>query len=377
MPESSPLPRILCVDDEAAVLQALRRNLHGTFDVHIAHSGLEGLSLIEAGQDFAVVVSDMRMPGMNGATFLSEVRLRLPAATRMLLTGQADIPAAVAAINDGQVFRFLTKPCSKDRLLLALTDAVKQHDLLQSEQVLLNQTLRGSLGVLVEALGFANPDAMTPVLRQRALVRELSNALGIKPSWDIEIAAMFSHLCTLSLPKGLLDRFRRGYPLPAEEQLLVRHSNVVAQRLVSQVPRLEPVRDLLRQAGKLEREEDADVSIGARVLLATLDYCGLLAAGLESRDALGTLAGRERKYGPDLLARLAILRSVEALVVIRAVPFTELRVGMTLIDPLRTHQHLVITAPETDITPSLLEQLHAFAARNELVEPMLVRYKPG
>jgi EAL domain-containing protein (putative c-di-GMP-specific phosphodiesterase class I)/ActR/RegA family two-component response regulator len=120
-------PKVLLVDDEPRILAGLRRQLHRGFQVVTAGSGSEALKTLAAEDDFAVVVSDMRMPGMDGATFLARVRLESPRSTRILLTGQTELSAAVRAINDGQIFRFLSKPCPPEVLDKCLQEAVSRY----------------------------------------------------------------------------------------------------------------------------------------------------------------------------------------------------------------------------------------------------------
>ena len=119
--------RILFVDDEKRVLDGLKRMLHGEFDVETALSGTEGLATIHLFGPFAIVVSDMRMPGLDGAEFLARVRELSPDTVRMLLTGHKDINCAIAAVNQGQIFRYLGKPCEKDELLKALRLGLDQY----------------------------------------------------------------------------------------------------------------------------------------------------------------------------------------------------------------------------------------------------------
>jgi CheY-like chemotaxis protein len=109
--------KILFVDDEPAVLDGYRRMLHREFEVDTATGGERGLMLIHDCGPYCVVISDMRMPGMNGAEFLSQVRQKTPETVRMLLTGYTDINAAIEAVNEGNIFRFLTKPCMKETLV--------------------------------------------------------------------------------------------------------------------------------------------------------------------------------------------------------------------------------------------------------------------
>jgi DNA-binding NtrC family response regulator len=110
-------PRVLCVDDEPNVLEGLRLHLERPYRLSTATGDAEGLAILERDGPCAIVISDMRMPKMDGAAFLGQVRQRFPDTVRMLLTGHADIDAAIAAVNEGQIFRFLSKPCPPAQLL--------------------------------------------------------------------------------------------------------------------------------------------------------------------------------------------------------------------------------------------------------------------
>ena len=104
--------KILCVDDEESILKGFQLNLRKDFEVHLASDGLEGLEVFERENDFAVVLSDMRMPQMDGATMLAEIKKRNPEVVTVLLTGYTDFESAMAAVNEGNVFRMLSKPLS-------------------------------------------------------------------------------------------------------------------------------------------------------------------------------------------------------------------------------------------------------------------------
>ena len=119
--------KVLFVDDEPLVLDALRRMLHDKFHICTASSGEKGLAAVKQDGPFAVVVSDMRMPGMNGAEFLAQIRKDAPDTVRMLLTGFTDLDAAIAAVNEGNIFKFLTKPCRKDDLVHAVSLGIEQY----------------------------------------------------------------------------------------------------------------------------------------------------------------------------------------------------------------------------------------------------------
>lgn len=117
---------VLCVDDEPRVLQGLRLNLEPHYRVSTATSGAAALEACQADRP-AVIISDLRMPGMDGTDFLSRMRDQNPSAVRILLTGHADVDAAIAAVNQAGVFRFLTKPCRPPMLLGTLEEATAEH----------------------------------------------------------------------------------------------------------------------------------------------------------------------------------------------------------------------------------------------------------
>jgi CheY-like chemotaxis protein len=126
--------KVLFVDDEPLVLDALRRMLHDKFLIRTAESGEKGLAVAKEDGPFAVVISDMRMPGMNGAEFLARMRTEAPDTVRMLLTGFTDLDAAIAAVNEGNIFRFLTKPCKKEELAGAINLGLAQHRAIVAEK---------------------------------------------------------------------------------------------------------------------------------------------------------------------------------------------------------------------------------------------------
>ena len=144
--------RVLLVDDEQNVLDGFRRNLR-KFDITTAIGPLEGLQEVETNGPFAVVVSDLQMPQMDGIEFLTKVEAMVPKTVRIMLTGQADMSVSIAAVNEGHVFRFLNKPCPPELLAATLNDAIEQYRLVEAERQLLEETLRGAVEVLTDVLG--------------------------------------------------------------------------------------------------------------------------------------------------------------------------------------------------------------------------------
>lgn len=147
--------KLLLVDDEPNLTSALVRSLdRSQFEIFTADSAQKGLMIL-AGNDIDVVVSDERMPGMTGSQFLSEVRKQWPNTIRMILSGQADLEAAVRAINEGEVFRFLLKPCHPTELQATILQGLQHKKLVtQSRRLLMEHQKTQNL---LEELEKANP----------------------------------------------------------------------------------------------------------------------------------------------------------------------------------------------------------------------------
>ena len=144
--------KVLCVDDDMHVLNALQRNLRKQFTIDTALGGEQALALIEQQGPYAVIVADMRMPGMDGVQFLSKAQEKAPDTVRIMLTGNADQQTAIEAVNQGHVYQFLTKPCPLEMLAVALGGGAKQYEWVMAEHELLEHTLSGSVKVLTEIL---------------------------------------------------------------------------------------------------------------------------------------------------------------------------------------------------------------------------------
>lgn len=136
--------KVLFVDDEQAVLDSLRRGLCRAYTVTTARGPEEGLRTVETDGPFAVVVSDLRMPGMDGVHFLKKVREISPLTVGIMLTGHGDLTAAMQAVNEGHIFRFLTKPCPIPSLSQALDAGLEQYRLVAAEKQLLRVTLENA-----------------------------------------------------------------------------------------------------------------------------------------------------------------------------------------------------------------------------------------
>jgi CheY-like chemotaxis protein len=343
------LTPILCVDDEPLVLEGLALTLRRRYAVTTATSGAQGLACLAAQPATAVVLSDMRMPGMDGVAFLRQARQQAPDAVRLLLTGQADLEASIAAINEGQVFRFLSKPCPPPAMLAAVDAAAEQHRLVTAEKVLLEQTLHGSIQMLIELLTLTSPAVFGRATRLKQRVNALAERLKLEDRWQVEVAAMLSQLGYVTLPP---------------EQAMVARLPEVTEQLLGHIPRLEGVRAILAGAAWPARPLDprltgalrATVERGVQLLSLALDADGLEARGQPPDLVLATLRARVGRHDPTVLAALAALLGDTPLVV-RELALTGLISGMVFAEDVKLINGTLLVARGFEVTPSFLERM--------------------
>lgn len=359
-----PRAKILCVDDEPAVAAAIRRQLHRELDVVSATSGDAAIGLLDEEEGFAAIVCDLRMPGTGGLAVLAHARASCPDTARVLLTGHADVASAIEAVNEGNVFRFLVKPCVGVALRRALLDAVGYHDTLVAERQLLEETLHGSVAALVDALSLANPLAFSRATRIRHLVDQLVEACDPPEAWQIEIAAMLSQVAAVVLPEATVDKLHRGLPLDEDERVQVAGLPAVADRILAPIPRLEAVRRIIRDQDlafeahqRSKTTLDSAVSLGARMLRVATDLDTLEAGGVARADALVVLAREDGRYDPELLAALDPLAGPGRELGPRAITTDELSVGLTIHQDVVDGDGRLIMSRGYVVTESLLDRL--------------------
>jgi response regulator RpfG family c-di-GMP phosphodiesterase len=333
--------KILLVDDELNILEAYQRQLRKFFTTEIAQSGDHGLQTIMESGPYAVVVSDFRMPGMNGIEFLAQVREIAPDTVRMMLTGFAEIQAVIEAINQGNIFRFLTKPCSPEVLVKALQDGLKQYGLVTAERELLEKTLKGTIQVLTEILSMVNPEAFGRASRITRYVREIAEQMAIirpEDRWQMETAAMLSQIGCILLPQEAIKKIYEGRPLTTKENEVFQMHPGIAHDLLKQIPRLELVAETIYYQGKgfdgsgtpLDTRRGEALPLGARILKAVLDFDILTTRGESSGKALFRLKGESGLYDPLVLSSLEKVLGIESRFDLQTLPISKFKEKMIL-----------------------------------------------
>jgi CheY-like chemotaxis protein len=375
-------PSILFVDDEPHLLEGIARTFRNRYPIQTAGSGPEGLLLLNTGGPFAVVVSDMRMPQMNGAEFLAKVREQSPDSVRIILSGHADLAQTIAAVNEGNIFRFLSKPCSADTLTTALTTALEQYRLVTAEKELLQHTLSGAVHMLLEILSVVAPPAFARAQRLQRCVLGLMAALKLRDDWQWPLAAVLSQIGCVSLPKETVARVEAGQTLDDEEQRLFDSHPQMAAKMLEAIPRLETIAAIVAsQNGQLTQgelfadlQQASTLSAGRVLLRAAIDWDRETALGHSSATVAAALKNARPRRLPDTV--IEAMASPAGHGGIRCVRLFDLTPGMVLEEALVTLRGMCLVPAGQEVTITLLARLRGLDSDIRVKEPFRVRIPP-
>lgn len=355
--------KVLFVDDEPNVLAALKRVFFKMFNISTAVSGEDALGILKNRGPFAVVVSDMNMPKMDGIEFFKQVKKLYPETVRVMLTGRADMDIAIDAVNKGNVFRFVTKPCSNKTMEWILEAAFEQYYLIMAEKELLECTLKGSVHVLIDILSLTNPLAFSQSTRVKQLVSQMADVLKIQDKLKLELAAMLFQIGCVTIPSRVLEKFYRNEKLLASETEMLRNFSEISCSLISEIPRMEDVAAIMAFAGKDcddKRNVDADETIflEGEILRTAIAFDILLYRGLSREEALTTLEEKKGCYSSKVLSSLSEVDVFSKKQNIR-VKVEDLEIGMVVEEDIRSFDGKILILSKgheiNSVTRTLLE----------------------
>lgn len=379
-------PKILLVDDDPNILSAYTRNLRKRFQFDTAQGGAEALGAIRAKGPYAVILSDMRMPGMDGIQLLAEARTLAPDSVRIMLTGNADQETAIEAVNRGNIFRFLTKPCEPDALAVALEAGIKQYALVTAEKELVEGTLKGSIDLLAELMSIADPDTFSRSQRLEPLTRKIAQVMELEAPWVLSVASRLCLIGALTLPDGILAKARKGDPITAREHEAMARLPEIGSNLLKRIPRMEGVASAILFMNKnfngsgfppLQAKEEG-IPLAARILKVASDYLDQVDKRQKPRAVLEDMRQKSLFYDPRVVNALELALDVPDEVLAAPEVAVEAnhetaQVGQVLVDGVYTREGLLLYPPNTVLGHSHLERMANFARLVGLREPFLVR----
>lgn len=373
--------KILLVDDDHNILEGFKRTLRNQFTIVTAEGGEKGLDAISTSGPFSVIVSDLRMPEMDGIKFLAQANELTPESVRILLTGHADLGDAIAAINEGQIFRFLTKPCDNEVFVKTLRDGIEQHYLIIAEKELLNRTLKGIIKLLVDILSIVSPYAFSRAIRIRSFAKKLALRLKVENLWQVDVAALLSQIGCVTISPEILRRKFQGEPLSeADKEVFFGHMKV-GKDLLANIPRFDEIAEAIAYQ---EKRYDGggspnipvkgkEIPFLARILKVVLDYDSLLATGMTQEKAIEEMRHHLAWYDPKVLAALnAEALRAEKGYVVKEIGAADIEDGMVLADDIRTKSGILLVPKRCEISPVLRMRILNFSRNSKIAEPIRI-----
>ncbi|WP_310450115.1 HD domain-containing phosphohydrolase [Sulfuritalea sp.] len=411
---------LLLVDDEASILSSLRRLLRPAgYTIHMAESGAAGLDILER-EPVDLVVSDMRMPEMNGAQFLEQVRKRWPDTMRILLTGYADVGSTIEAINRGEIYRYISKPWDDNQLVLTIRDALESSRLrkenirllalttAQNQELaqlntgleqkvaertaeiqqinsflnLANDRLKQNFLVSIKVFsGLMELRGGTMVGHSRRvadLARKLAVRLELpaKEQQDVFVAALLHDIGKIGFSDSLLGR--PVSRMNGDEMGVYRQHPVAGEAALMPLAELKEVARIIRAhherfdgQGYPDGLQGAFIPLGARILSVVNDYDGMQIGSLSEKrasqeDARAMLAqGRGKRYDPQALDAFFAMIGAQAqeIALEKAVPAAEVRAGMVLARDFVGRDGVLLLAADYLLDAQLVKQIQDMERR--------------
>lgn len=387
--------RILFIDDEKNILAAFQRSLAGEFDISTALSAAEGYKSLEDENPPAVVVCDMRMPGISGVEALKRFSRDSPDTVRIMLTGNADQETAVRAINEGNIFRYLQKPCPDNVLRDTLRAAIKQHNVVAAERMLLEKTLLGSVRVLMDLLSVSHPELFGRATRARKWVKPLVKLLNERNIgddalaaprliWEIQLGAALWPIGLITIPTDVVARAQTSpESLSNVEADILANAPETGAKLLAHIPRMENVARMIQyhdygfDGANAPAEALKGVAIpeGARIIKFLKDLAATGPDEMPTPDMLAELRKNANTYDPAIIGNAHLLWGKSTLFAAQQRQRFTLSVGALLtgdhlIADIMTRDGKLLLSAGQQISVAQLERLRNLSRLQSLREPI-------
>lgn len=381
--------KVLVVDDDPEILKSYKKQFSGVVDIFTAEEPWLALEIIKRSGPFALLVSDFNLPGMNGLELIAETSKIAPDTVSILLTGYANLDLALKAINEGRVFRFLTKPCAHKDMAGSFIAAINYYRHRITERDTLERTFNGCVQMLTDVIALSTPMAFSRARKLRALATKVAPHIGIGNLWDFETAAIFSQLGYVTLPHQLLEKITLKLAPTAVEELMLAKVPEAGEKLLKNIPRLENIARIVRYCeknfdGSGYPEDDLSLEnlpLESRAL-KILEAILRLEEETEDFDVISTkIRNGKGSFDPDLteliLAELEIssLSQITDEIEIMKIPVADLKIGDMLLADVETAEGKLLFSGGNEVTQIILTKLLNYSEITKIVEPLTIKRK--
>ncbi|PHQ33395.1 response regulator [Rhodopirellula bahusiensis] len=362
--------RILFVDDDPVLLNILaevaRKKLPPHYRVYTAEGGEAAVESANSQGPFSVVIVDMQMPDLNGIETISLLRKKLPNAVFVMLTGNKELDTAMQAVNDGKVFKFLTKPCEPRCIISTIEEAQSEHNSMVSAKDLLSGTFAGTLDLMTDLIEM--PDGRhIDTTRMLESTSDLAKNLSIDLGWEERIAARICLVGLAILSPQESEEFNCLDPTSDKHKALFAKICKTSAGLLQKIPRLGWIVDLLCVVPRADKYRETGRRIEASALLLKVVFYWnfLTTKGLCIEAASSTI----QKIMPGLSSNM--IRAMEGLhdnqdtIRIKQVPVSDLLPGMIPYETISVDQDCKVITGGRHLTSQVIENLQRNLAFND------------
>jgi len=288
-------------------------------------------------------------------------------------------------VNEGNIFRFLIKPCPPETLAKSIQDAIAQYRLVTAEKQLLNKTLSGSIKLLTDILSMLEPQSFGRAQTMRDIITSVTKKFHADNDWEIHLAAMLAPIGYVTIPPETLVRARAGRIESKIEEEMVANVPATAARLLANIPRLEGVANIVRFQEKLyngqglpqEGVKGDAIPLGARMLKILNDLAHLQSGGLSRLKALDEMQARQGWYDPSLLEAVRAYYGITSASQERGNPVIsvaplDLAPGMMLRSDIETKDGVLILKAGHQLSEMTLEKIQNFDRLFGVKQPIFV-----
>ncbi len=350
--------QVLFVDDDVSLLSTMKRNLDLDFTVHTAEGGEVALEVVQRLGDFSVVVVDMQMPKMNGIQTIAMLREKMPKAVFLMLTGNQDLSTAIQAVNDGRVFRFLTKPCQLSEISSAVQAAQQQHNLIIAEKELLSGTFAGAINLMTDVIEMQEDRHIDTGRMSEALV-DLATRMGIEIGWEEKVAARVFLVGIAMLSPEDSIKFVTLDPTTAEHKAMFARICKKSATMLARLPRLGWIVDLLNHVPKAERYESGcdRIESGALLLRIVFYWNFLTNKGICVEAATSVIENIMPELSSNMIQSMQCLHDNRDAHMLTKIAIGKLRPGMIPYENITTPSGGIAVAKGRVLTDVMVENL--------------------
>jgi len=371
--------KILMIDDDRDILASYQVNFRKDFIIRIAENASQAVEILKSEDDIGVIVSDYKMPNIDGVTLLKMLKQLYPDTVRIMITGYADLKTAVNAVNEGSIYRFLTKPIPPNELKTILQDALVHYNLKKNEKDLLNNTLKGTLKLLIDLVSLSIPQTLNLGTRSRTIARRIAQKLEIEDIWELEIASLLSNIGMLLLPHEIIEKKSQMIELSYSELQIYNTFPEIGAKLLKNIPRFEKIADaILYQNESYGSRNDAhkkneNIPVNSRIIRIANDYTYHLDNNCTPLEAYDKMLENYYLYDSNLLKiLLSEVVGVDNSRRIRQLKLSELKSGMVTAKDIKDESDTILLTKDKEISEPILIRLNQIAKVRNIVEPVLV-----